>query len=88
MLPIQKDTFQFSRAYRDYKIYRELRDQFKSSIKENESVSPTTISNLIKSNPDYWEAYYIAGTYYYKKGYLNTVYYKIDKKNCFLFFIY
>ena len=79
VLTIEKDTFQFSRAYRDYKIYRELRDQFKSSIKENESVSPTTISNLIKSNPDYWEAYYIAGTYYYKKGYLTKALNSFEK---------
>lgn len=71
-LTIEKDTFQFSKAYRDYEIYRDLSHQIKSSIKEGKAVSPATISKLIKSNPDYWEAYYITGMYYYKKGYLTA----------------
>ncbi|MEW4922214.1 C45 family peptidase [Algibacter sp. 2305UL17-15] len=71
-LTIEKDRFQFSKAYRDYEIYRKLSHQIKSSIKKDEAVSPTTISNLLKSNPEYWEGYYIIGEYYYKKGYLTA----------------
>jgi predicted choloylglycine hydrolase len=69
-LTIEKDDFQFSKAYQNYETYRALRAQVLGSIKNNEDVNPSNISKLQATNPEYWESYFIVGEYYYKKGYL------------------
>ncbi|WP_179008951.1 C45 family autoproteolytic acyltransferase/hydolase [Winogradskyella forsetii] len=68
-LNIEKDDFQFTHAYRDYEAYRILRREVLSSISDDEHVEPSTLSELKNLNQNYWEAYYIVGTYYYEKGY-------------------
>jgi hypothetical protein len=69
-LTIEKDDFQFSKAYQNYETYRALRAQVLGSIKNNEDVNPSNISKLQATNPEYCESYFIVGEYYYKKGYL------------------
>jgi predicted choloylglycine hydrolase len=68
-LNIEKDPFQFTQAYRDYQTYRTLRAQVLSAIKNNETLTPEILSELRNKNPQYWEAYYLVGKYYYEKGY-------------------
>lgn len=71
-LTIEKDEFQFTKAYHNYEVYRTLRTQVLSDIKHNESVAPSVVSELYNSNPDYWETHYLIGQYYYKKGYFTA----------------
>jgi len=40
-----------------------------SAIKNNETLTPEILSELRNKNPEYWEAYYLVGKYYYEKGY-------------------
>ena len=67
-LNIEKDTFQYTKAYQDYQNYRKLKKQIIDSNKADN----LTINTLLAANPEYWEAYFLAGKYYYKKGYLTA----------------
>ena len=71
-LTIEKDDFQFTKAYQNYEAYRALRTQVLGAIKNDEDVDPSIISKLPATNPEYWEAYYLIGQYYYNKGYLTA----------------
>ncbi|WP_456439659.1 C45 family autoproteolytic acyltransferase/hydolase [Psychroserpens sp.] len=71
-LNIEKDDFQFTKTYQNYESYRTLRRQILSSINDDEIVESSILSDLQTLNPEYWEAYYIAGSYYYKKGYFTA----------------
>ncbi|MDO5971756.1 C45 family peptidase [Flavivirga aquimarina] len=68
-LNIEKDSFQYSKAFHDYETYRMLKHQIEVTIKEKQSVEPSTLLAIQKANPEYWESYYIVGAYYYKKKY-------------------
>ncbi|WP_083253229.1 C45 family autoproteolytic acyltransferase/hydolase [Flavivirga aquatica] len=68
-LNIEKDDFQFSKAYKNYETYRELKSQVQSLIANKKDIEPSIISELIITNPDFWETYYLKGKYYYNKGY-------------------
>ncbi|MEC3906113.1 C45 family peptidase [Tamlana sp. 2201CG12-4] len=72
ILTIEKDNFQFSKAYQNYEAYRKLRAQVQSAIKNDEHIDPTLISDLKNTNPEYWESYYLIGQYYYKKRYFKA----------------
>ncbi len=71
-LTIEKDDFQFTEAYQNYEVYRKLRAQVLSSINASKTIEASIILDLQNTNPEYWEAYYIVGTYYYKKGYFTA----------------
>ncbi len=71
-LNIEKDPFQFSKAYKDYEDYRKLRAQMLLSIKKKQYIDPSIITSLQDTNPNYWEAYYLAGKYYYHKKYFTA----------------
>ena len=66
-LTIEKDTFQYTKAYMDYEAYRELSLQVKNKILAKETIMSTTLKTLQTLNPNYWEAYYLTGKYYYDK---------------------
>lgn len=68
-LNIEKDDFQFTKAFQNYETYRELRSHVLSSIDNDESIDSSILSELQTLNPEYWEAYYLVGKYHYKKGY-------------------
>lgn len=78
-LNIEKDDFQFSKAYQNYEVYRTLRTQVISSIDDNKSINSSILLDLQNSNPDYWEAYYLIGTYYHKKGYFRAALIAFEK---------
>ena len=71
-LNIEKDPFQFSKSYKNYETYRKLRAQVLLSIKEGKNIDSSIISDLQNTNPEYWEAYYLVGKYYYIKGYFTA----------------
>ncbi|SDM38377.1 C45 family peptidase [Kriegella aquimaris] len=66
---IAEDPFQYSTAFNNYQIYRKLKEKISAAITNDEHLSPETLEALKKSNPDYWEAYYLIGRYHYEKGY-------------------
>lgn len=67
-LNIEKDTFQYTKTYKNYQTYRQLRKQ----VINSDTTNNLTINTLLSTNPEYWEAYFLAGKYYYKKGYLTV----------------
>ncbi|WP_165748930.1 C45 family autoproteolytic acyltransferase/hydolase [Cellulophaga sp. Z1A5H] len=69
LLTIEKDNFQFSNEYKKYEEYRKLRVHVLTAIANNETIDSSNLLNLQTTNPEYWEAYYLVGSYYYKKGY-------------------
>tara|TARA_R110002051_G_scaffold324635_1_gene422847 strand:+ start:39688 stop:41355 length:1668 start_codon:yes stop_codon:yes gene_type:complete len=81
LLTIEKDSFQFSEAFKNYETYRRLRAQVISAINEKNTLDPIIISDLQKTNPEYWEAYYLVGVYYYKKGYYTAALNAFEKAN-------
>ena len=68
-LLIEKDTFLYSEAYKNYQTYRQLSTQVSSAIENKQDISPEDLKELQASNPDFWEVYYLAGQYYEQKGY-------------------
>ncbi|GAA3593030.1 acyl-CoA--6-aminopenicillanic acid acyl-transferase [Flavivirga amylovorans] len=80
-LTIEKDPFQFSDAYKNYESYRKLSTQIQSSIKNDEHVDPSIISEIQTTNPEYWEGYYLVGKYYYKRGYFTAALHAFEKAN-------
>jgi hypothetical protein len=68
-LNIEEDPFQYTEAYKNYQTYRHLRHEVLTVIDNNDTIDLEKLLQLEKLNPEYWESYYIIGTYYYKKGY-------------------
>ena len=68
-LNIEKDDFQFTKAFKNYEAYRKLRAEVLSDIDDNETITSSTLLELQSLNPEYWEAYFIVGKYNYEKGY-------------------
>ncbi|EZH73600.1 acyl-CoA:6-aminopenicillanic acid acyl-transferase [Aquimarina atlantica] len=68
-LNIEKDPFQFTKAYKDYENYRRLRKDLQKAIDDKEMLAPSFIGTFQKTNPEYWEVYYLIGKYYYEKQY-------------------
>ncbi|MEM9142569.1 MAG: C45 family peptidase, partial [Bacteroidota bacterium] len=66
---IPADPFLHSPAYKDYERYRKLYRVVKRAISEESHLSPDLLQEFEKSNPEFWEVYYLAGLYNYKKGY-------------------
>ncbi len=69
ILNIEEDPFQYTEAYKNYQTYRHLRHEVLTSIDNNDTIDLEKLLQLEKLNLEYWESYYIVGTYYYKKGY-------------------
>ena len=78
-LNIEKDNFQFSQAYLDYELYKQLSKQVNNAIDNDEYVEPAIISSLQKTNPNYWESYYLIGKYYYGKKYYTAALIAFEK---------
>ena len=62
-LNIEKDDFQFTKAYTNYEAYRILRAQVLSSIDDKKTIDSQILSDLQTLNPEYWETYYICLLY-------------------------
>ncbi|PWK20711.1 C45 family autoproteolytic acyltransferase/hydolase [Xanthomarina spongicola] len=69
LLTIEEDPFQYTNAYLDYEKYRILSRQVEKAISNDDHIVPIMLTELQKTNPDYWQAYYLIGKYYYEKKY-------------------
>jgi isopenicillin-N N-acyltransferase like protein len=69
-LEISKDSFLNSQAYFNYLDYKVLSDSIRSQIEAEKEVADVVIEEMISDNPDYFDAYLLAGDYYfYRKSY-------------------
>ncbi|MGB7392751.1 MAG: C45 family peptidase [Pricia sp.] len=66
---ISEDPFLNTLAYRHYQRYRMLRDQITNAIASDGRMERKLLEEFILLNPDFWEAHYLVGEYYSKKGY-------------------
>ena len=71
---ISQSDFIETRAYRDYELFRKLEFEVKNRLSEEKSISKDTAEKLVSLNPNFWEAWYLAGLIYYNnKDYKNAV---------------
>ncbi len=68
-LTIPPDTFLYSEDYQMFIKFKKLKDKIKSASKnEKETVSEKDIDEFLKTNPEYFYTYQVAGDYYFEKG--------------------
>lgn len=68
-LTIEADAFQFTEAYRNYEAYRISSKELQHAIGDDAHIPLEKLNETIQLNPEYWEVYYLVGTYYYEKGF-------------------
>ena len=66
---IEKDSFLYSQAYKNYEEYRIEIDQIKQAVADNKHLTPEFLEEFKGLNPEYWETHYWAGIYNYHKKY-------------------
>lgn len=55
-----------TRQYRNYEQYRTLESQVFHELENNQIPSEETAKELVRLNPEFWEAYFLAGKIYYE----------------------
>lgn len=78
-LTMEADPFQFTQAYLNYEKYRVLSREVSKAISTENHVDQVVLDALISTNPNYWEAYYLVGTYYYEKQYYTAALQAFEK---------
>ncbi|AUS05317.1 C45 family autoproteolytic acyltransferase/hydolase [Pseudotamlana carrageenivorans] len=68
-LNIEKDPFQYTEAYKNYERYRVLKAQVLKALNTNETLNFSVLHNLQSANPNFWEAHYLTGLYYFKNDF-------------------
>lgn len=68
-LNIKKDEFLNTTQYKNYEKYRVKRKKIIYAIENDKHINTQKLRLFKKLNPNYWEAYFLTGKYYYKKGY-------------------
>ncbi|OBQ56929.1 acyl-CoA--6-aminopenicillanic acid acyl-transferase [Tamlana sp. s12] len=68
-LNIEKDPFQYTEAYKNYERFRVLKAQVLKAINNKDTLDFSVLHELESANPDFWEAHYIVGLYYYKNDF-------------------
>lgn len=71
-LNIAKDDFLTTEAYAKYEKYRVQDRVLDKVIRENGALDTDFISQYQKLNPEFWQVYFKAGKYYYKKGWFKA----------------
>jgi len=66
---IAEDPIVHSEDFRNYQQYRKLEAEVIQKISEKQNIESEKFSRLIKLNPEFWNAYYLQGVYYYNKGF-------------------
>ncbi|MCK0130976.1 C45 family peptidase [Flavobacteriaceae bacterium F08102] len=69
---IPADKFLASVEFKNYELYRGVHREIMSAIEKKQWVSAEKLTELVTLNPDFWEVYYTAGLYHYKRGYLSV----------------
>ncbi|TRO66425.1 C45 family peptidase [Christiangramia sabulilitoris] len=71
---IPASNFISTSTFRDYEEYRKLEEVIKRKFAENNVVDIAQAKKLVELNPDFWEAWFLAGkVFYQKKDYKNAV---------------
>lgn len=78
-LLIEKDNFLTTKKYTDYELYRKLRKSILSKINNKKNIQKTKLLQLQQLNKNYWEVYFLAGKYYYQKGYYTLALKEFEK---------
>lgn len=71
-LNIAKDPFLQTEAFKNYELYRSLRDDIQKAISEEAHLEQQLLSEFTALNPEFWEGHYLVGKYNLEKGY-NTL---------------
>jgi len=79
---IPEDNFIHTKAYQDYKEFRDLSKSLSNSISVGEKIPEEKINKIIGLNPYYWKAYALAGDYYFQqKNYKKAIIYLKQAQN-------
>ena len=71
---IAQSDFINTKTFQDYEEFRKLEIEVKNQLAKEDQISEETAQRLIQLNPDFWEAWFLAGTIYYNKAdYKNAV---------------
>ena len=71
---IPESDFIRSKAFRDYEEFRKLEAEVRTKLSNKSAVSVESAKRLVKLNPDFWEAWFLAGKIYYNNAdYKNAV---------------
>lgn len=64
-LNIAESDFLQTKQYQDYEAFRKLENEVKRAINSGRPVTEAKARQLIKLNPNFWEAWFLAGKIYY-----------------------
>ncbi len=76
---IKKDPFINSLAFSNYKKYRIERSKLEQAIENKEDIDSENLESFISLNSEFWEVYYIVGTYYYNNKNYKAALTKFEK---------
>jgi len=78
-LSIAKDSFINTKAFYNYEEYRKEKRNIQKIIDEDLDYNSKDIDSFIALNPESWEVYYLAGTYYYQRKYYKAALLQFEK---------
>ena len=71
---IPASSFLQTQEYQDYEAFRELESKVNRALNSDKPLNEDSARQLVKLNPDFWEAWYLAGKIYYEnKDYKNAL---------------
>ena len=71
---IPASSFLQTQEYQDYEVFRALENDVKRDLNGDKPLSEESAIQLVQLNPDFWEAWYLAGRIYYEnKDYKNAL---------------
>jgi len=71
---IPESNFIKTEAFQKYEKFRKLETEVKDQLSNGTIISEETARKLVKLNPDFWEAWFLAGQIYYNKtDYKNAI---------------
>jgi len=76
---IKEDPFVNSIAFSNYEKYRIEKIKLEQAIENKKGFDIENLEAIINLNPDFWEVYYLVGTYYYNKKYYKAALTKFEE---------
>ena len=76
---IAKDSFINTQAFRNYENYRKEKRNLQQIIDKDLDYNSKDIDSFISLNPESWEVYYLAGTYFYNRKYYKAALLQFEK---------
>ncbi|WP_244270319.1 C45 family peptidase [Christiangramia echinicola] len=71
---IPQSNFIQTKAFQDYEQFRKLENEVKDQLSKEVEISVETAKELVSLNPDFWEAWFLAGKIYYNsEDYKNAI---------------